>query len=176
MASGDTLLIFTALSNEPPSANYATFDVITSVSTDADESINPVLDFADSTNNEHAEFSALLPAHYAGGGLTLKLAWTANNATGNVKWDATFKSLTDDTDNIGTKAFGVAPAGNTVTGGAPSVAREVVYDNITVTDGVDMNSVAAGEYFRLRITRDQADAADTMTGDAELIAVYVTET
>jgi hypothetical protein len=40
-----------------------------------------------------------------------------------------------------------------------------------------MDSVAVGEYFRLTVTRDSADAADTMnSNDAELIAVYLRET
>lgn len=176
MSSGDALIQFAALANEPPSANYATLAAILTASADTDETVAPVLLF-DDTTNEHAEFAGVLPDHYAGGGLTISLVWTANINSGNVKWDATLKSFTDDVDNIGSKAFGAAPAGNTVTAAAPSAAREVVYDDITVTDGADMDSLAAGEYFRLRITRDSADAADTMnSNDAELIAVHITET
>jgi hypothetical protein len=40
MASGDTLVIFTPLNNEPPSSNYATFDT---------RNLHTVLDFDDTT-------------------------------------------------------------------------------------------------------------------------------
>jgi len=39
-----------------------------------------------------------------------------------------------------------------------------------------MDSLAAGESFVLRVRRKADDAADNMTGDAELHAVMVTET
>ena len=36
-----------------------------------------------------------------------------------------------------------------------------------------IDSVTAGDGFRLKITRDANNASDTMTGDAELIAVEI---
>jgi hypothetical protein len=46
--------------------------------------------------------------------------------------------------------------------------------NVTFTDGADMDSVAVGEGFRMKITRDAA--SDTATGDAELRFVEIKET
>ena len=46
--------------------------------------------------------------------------------------------------------------------------------SIAFTDGVDMDSVAAGERFRIKITRDAA--SDTATGDAELTGIEIRET
>lgn len=176
MASGDSLLEFRAYDAEPVSSNFAIPDTIVASSADGDESVVPVLDFHP-TINKHAEFGAFLPANYGGGGLTLKLAWTSEAIAGNVKWNATIKSFTDDVDNLVSKAFGAAPSGNTVTAGAPSAARDLVYDEITIADGADMNDLAAEEYFRLRLTRDAADALDTVNGnDAELVAIYIRET
>lgn len=176
MASGDPLLQFRALDNEPPAANFATRSSLLAASADTDESLIPVLLF-DPDANEHAEFSGVLPDNYDGGGLTITLFWTVDVGTGNVKWDATFKSFTTDVDNIITTAFGAAPSGNSVTAAAPSSNHDVINDDLTVTDGADMDSLAAGEYFRLRITRDAVDAADTVNSDdAELIAIYITET
>jgi hypothetical protein len=45
---------------------------------------------------------------------------------------------------------------------------------VTFTDGADMDSVAAGNAFRLKVTRDAVN--DDMTGDAELIVVEAKET
>lgn len=39
-----------------------------------------------------------------------------------------------------------------------------------------MDSLAAGEAFRLKVTRDADNASDTMAGDAELIGVEIKET
>jgi hypothetical protein len=44
------------------------------------------------------------------------------------------------------------------------------YAEITLTT---IDSVTAGDGFRLKINRDANNASDTMTGDAELIAVEV---
>lgn len=44
------------------------------------------------------------------------------------------------------------------------------YSEITLTT---IDSVVAGDGFRLKITRDANNGSDTMTGDAELIAVEV---
>ena len=46
--------------------------------------------------------------------------------------------------------------------------------SISFTDGADMDSVAAGEAFRLKVTRD--GVSDTAAGDAELMAVEIRET
>jgi len=50
----------------------------------------------------------------------------------------------------------------------------VVITNITFTDGADMDSVAVGELYRIKITRDVAN--DTAAGDAELLGVEIKET
>ena len=45
--------------------------------------------------------------------------------------------------------------------------------SIAFADGAEMDSVAAGNAFRVQITRDANNAADTATGDAELVAVHI---
>ena len=64
MASGDTLLVFTPLSNEPPAAGFASLD---------SRNLHPVLDFALS---EVGVFSFVVPRHYAGGGLTVYIHYS----------------------------------------------------------------------------------------------------
>lgn len=166
MASGDTLVSFTALNNEPPASNYATLDTRNSI---------PVLDFNDSTD-ETAEFGAVMPRNYAGGGVTVTLGWMATDTTvtpHNVVWNAAFKSVSDDADDLDTKAFAAV---NAATDAEASASGEVAYTTITFTDGEDMDSVAAGEYFRLKVTRDADNGSDTLTDDAELLFVEIKET
>lgn len=166
MASGDTLCIFNALHGEPPAANFATLDTRNAV---------PVLDL-DATTDESIVFGAFMPRNYAGGGLTLTIGWMASSATtGTISLDAAFMSVTDDADDLDTKAFAAANNANPTTA---SATGEVDYVTIAFTDGADMDSVAAGEYFRLQITRDAngTTSTDDMVGDMELVFVEIKET
>lgn len=163
MASGDTLCVFTPLHNEPPSSNYATADL---------RNGHPVLDF-DAATDEDAIFTSVLPRHYAGGGLTVTIIWAATSATtGNVIWNSAIERLDTGTD-IDADSFATAQASaasaTSATSGAPT------YTTITHSSGANMDSLAAGEAFRIKITRDANNASDTMTGDAELIAVEIKE-
>lgn len=173
MASGDTLVVWRALDNEPPDDVFATIDTILTASTDEPDDVIPVLDF-DPTTKEYASFSGVMPANYDSGGVTVVLVWSSDATTGNVKWDVGFKSFTDDVDDMDTKVYAAV---NTATDATASAAGEFAYTSITFTDGADMDSVAAGEYFRLSVSRDSADGADTMdSNDAELVAVILSET
>lgn len=174
MASGDSLLVFTALDNEPPDADFATRDDILTTSTDEPDDLIPVLDFDPGATQEYAVFSSVMPRHYDGGGITVTLYWSCEATSGNVKWDVAFKSFSDDADSLLTKVYAAV---NTVTDAVASAARELAYSTITFTDGADMDSVAVGEYFRMLVTRDSADAADTVnSNDAELVAIEIRET
>ena len=78
MASGDTLLVFTPLHNEPPSSNMATLDT---------RNQHPVLDF-DASTNESAVFSSVMPQAYGGGGVPVYIHYAMSTATsGDFDWD-----------------------------------------------------------------------------------------
>lgn len=162
MASGDTLVIFTPLHNEPPSSNAATIDL---------RNQHPVLDF-DTTTGEAAVFSSVMPRNYAGGGVTVYIHWAASTATtGTIGWLVGFEQIGTALD-IDADSFA---ADNTVTAATVSgTSGIIVITNTTFTDGADMDSVAVGEAFRLKITRDVA--GDSAAGDAELLAVEIKET
>ena len=173
MASGDTLLILTPHSNAPPATLFATLDEIVGASTPA-ENI-PVLDF-DDTTQEYADFLCVMPEHYGGGGLTIDFMWSAAEAASDVcEWQIALRRIADDAEDLDTTAHTYAY--NAVVATAAGTIGEVAYDTITFTDGVDMDSVAAGDYFLLRITRDPSPSSGTdVTGDASLHAIHVKET
>lgn len=174
MSSGDTLLAFTALQGEPPDADAAALSMILVASSDEPDDMVPVWAFDDGATNENIEFAGVMPRHYGGGGLTVTLIWSSGQTTGVARWEIAFKSFTDDADDLDSKAYAAANAVNATTA---SAAGELAYDTITFTDGADMDSVAAGEYFRMRVNRDSADTGnDTLTGDAELVAIEIQET
>lgn len=164
MASNDTLCIFTPLGNEPPASNYATLDI---------RNAHPCLDF-DDTTDETAQWTDVLPRNYAGGGVTVTLFWAASTATtGNVVWDAQFERLEDEGTDIDADSFAAVQS---ATAAAPGTSGAVQYTTIAFTHGAQMDSVAAGELFRVRVSRDANNGADTMTGDAELLGLELRET
>lgn len=171
MATGDTLLTFAATSGTPPAASQASFGVRAGGSTPA-ETV-PVINF-DASTDEFMDFYGVMPQAYADGGLTLKVVWSAATATsGNCIFGVAFRSMEDDAEDVDTSH---TYDFNTVTDAAPSASGEVVYAQITFTDGADMDNVDAGDAFVMRVYRDADNASDTMTGDAELWAVEIRET
>jgi len=153
-----TLARFTAAKdNQPPATAFATLDTRNSIA---------VLDF-DAATDEAAIFSGVIP-DYANlaSGLKIRLVWMATTATsGNARWGAQLmRCNTDlDADSFDTSAF--------VTSAADGTCGIVAVAEITTTA---LDGLAVGDTFRIRIYRDADDATnDTMSGDAELIAVEV---
>lgn len=153
-----TLSRFSALDNQPPASNYATFDTRNSIA---------VLDF-DASTDEHAVFVGIIPegADFTTG-ITLRLHWMATSATsGDVVWVCAFeRSNTDlDSDSFAT--------GVSVTSTANGTSGIVTVTSIDFSD-TEVDGVVAGSLYRVKITRDADNGSDTMSGDAELVAVEV---
>ena len=163
MASGDTLIVFTPLSNEPPSTNFATLDT---------RNLHPTLDF-DATTEEKAVFTGIMPRNYGGGGVTNTIFWTGGTATsGTVVWQTAFERIGTVLDVDG-DSFATGNNGTTV---APSTTGSTTSTAIAHTNGAQIDSIAVGELFRVYITREVADADDSMGGDAEVYGLEVRET
>jgi hypothetical protein len=164
MASGNTLLVFTALANEPPATAYATLDL---------RNNHPVLNF-DATTNESAVFRGVLPRHYGGGGITVYLHVAFASATTNeARFDVSFERIGDAQQNIDSDGFASAQSVDVT---APATSGNVKIANIAFTNGAQIDSIAAGEMFRLKVTRDASNVNDDATGDAQLIAIELKET
>lgn len=164
MASGDTLVVFTALHSTPPASNFATLD---------ERNTHPVLDF-DPTTDETIYFEGVLPRNYDGGGVTVTLMWMASTAVaGDVVWDVAWERHQDDAFDLDADGFAAAQS---VTDTCANVSGELSYPTRAFTDGAQMDSVAVGESFRLSVMRDANNASDTMAGDAELFKVEIRET
>lgn len=164
MASGTTLVTFTPLANSPPTANFATLDLRNSI---------PVLDF-DAATEEAAVFAGILPSVYAGGGLTIITRWLATSATsGDLKVGTSIERNHAAGDDLDADSFATEQTG---TATADATAGKVFEVTTTHSSGANMDSLVAGESFRLKVARKAADGADTMAGDAELLAILVKET
>lgn len=166
MASGDTLVVFGVLENEPPSSNFASIDT---------RNLQPCLDF-DASTDESAIFSGVLPRNYAGGGITVRLYWAATSATsGTCRWSVAVERQADEAQDLDSDGFATA---NTAGATAPGTSGALQYTDIAFASGAEMDSLAVGERFRLKVTRDAdgTSGTDDMTGDAELFAVEIRET
>lgn len=163
MASGQTLCRFTPQNNQPPATGYATFDVRNGIL---------VLDF-DASTDEAAIFVDILPRNYAGGGLTVTLQVMHTSAVaGSSRWQAAIERMNTDAD---ADSFATA---NSAACAASATSGIITTAVITFTSGAQMDSLAAGEPFRLKINRDAdgTSGTDDATGDAELVSVEVKET
>lgn len=164
MATTDTLAVFTPLHNEPPAASFATLDT---------RNAHPCLDF-DGSADEEAVFTGVMPDNYAGGGVTVKVHvafTTATSGTANIEalWER-ITGLDIDADSFAAmQDIGVTANGTS--------GIEVI-GSIAFTDGAQMDSVVAGDLFRLKIRRDAdgTNGTDDITTDMELLGIEVTET
>lgn len=164
MASGQTLLVFNAQAGAPPASNAPQIDT---------RNNHLVWDF-DAAVNEILDFESLLPRAYASGGLTVAIVWSAETATsGAVRWLVSLERHQADVTDLDSNSFATAKA---VVAAAPATNGARSYDEVAFTHGAEIDNLAAGESFRLRIERDATDAGDTMSGDAELGRVEIRET
>ena len=151
-----SLATFTATDNQPPATAFATLDTRNSIA---------VLDF-DAATDESAIFVGIIPeATLLGSGLKIRLQWMATSATsGNVVWDVSLERMTTDLDS---DSFDTIASGTAAANGTSGI---LTVTEITLTT---IDSVAAGDGYRLKVTRDANNASDTMTGDAELVVVEI---
>ena len=162
MAAGDTVGIFYPENNNPPASAAAIPDT---------RNAHPVLDF-NADADRSAVFPGLMPRNYAGGGVQVILHWMATTATtGDVKWDVQWEQSTGQ--DIDSDGFAAAQTATATTHGTSGIATETT---IAFTNGAQMDSVVAGNAYRLKVTRDADAAGDTMLNDAELFRVEVRET
>jgi hypothetical protein len=153
-----TYCVFTPLNNQPPATNYATIDTRNSIA---------ILDF-DAATDESAVFVGVIPEGASlGSGLKIRLHWMSTSSTsGTCRWGVQIERMNTDLDS---DSFDTAATAGTATNGTSGI---ITMTEITTTN---IDSVAAGEPFRLKVYRDAdgTSGTDDMTGDAELVAVEV---
>jgi hypothetical protein len=177
MASGNTLLVFTARDGIPTATLGAAHAIIAGTSTPAEGL--PVLAF-DSSTQEYVDFQSVMPSHYsAATGVTLRILWASNSETsGHVtEWVAAFRRIEDDTDDFNTTAHTYLTT-EEVVAAVPTVIGEHAWDTIEITAGTNMDGVVAGDEFILRVFRKSPtpSSGTQATGDAYLIAIEIKET
>jgi hypothetical protein len=126
-----------------------------------------VLAFDGGGNQEHAWWTFPLPTDYSSGG-SLRIKWrmASGTSTNNVKWQAKVAAMTpSDSDAI--QAHAEAAAATVTTSGLATTAGRLIESVVTLT----MDSAAGGDLLFIVLFRNSGDAADTLTVDAEVVAV-----
>lgn len=168
MASGDPVVIF--LEASPLGETGATPDILDGGSTPPEKV--KVWDF-DAGAIEYLDFKVQLVG-YSGGGLTFRIKWSADTAiTNETEWEIGIRAFPDDAEDLDSAHTYLF---NAVTATAPSALNEVSYDDITFTDGADMDNWAEGEIAILRFRRNATSGNDDMAGDAGLWSITGEET
>lgn len=165
MASGDTLLpISNVHGYEPPASDYATT---------GRRNGHNVLEF-NTDADKQADFKLIMPRHYGGGGVNIYPHFSMAAATsGDVVLQVQFERLQDGAQDVDSDGFA---AGQSATIAVPGTAGNVESSNsISFTNGAQMDSVVAGDLFRLRVTRQESLAGDTAGDVLQLHAIEVRE-
>ena len=155
----------------PPATLFATLDIIAGASTPA-ESIPCYL--FDDTTVEYMDFLCRLNEEYDSGGLTFTIWYAAAATSGNAGWSLAIRRINEDAEDLDTTAHSYDyndSVGDTV----PSASGEVQSVTIAFTDGADMDSLAVGELFILRIKRNTGVTGNA-TGDLKLVEIVGKET
>ncbi len=153
-----TYAMFTPLDNQPPAANYATISTRNSIA---------ILAFDDSTG-ESAIFNGICPENaQLSSGLIVRIHWVAASATtGDCVWEVSFMAMNSTTD-IDADSFDTAASGTTTTAGTAG------FTNVTAITITTIDSLAAGQAYRLKVARTPGAGGDDMVGDAQVHSVEV---
>lgn len=166
MAAGDTLIPILPGDFDFPTSNNATYGVVNA---------RPYIAF-DADTQQSAYANEILPRNYSGNGITVTIHFMmASAVTGAVRWSAQFERMSDGALDLDTGS-GFATAQAATSGTVPATAGVATSTSIAFTNGAQIDSLAAGDAFRIQIDRVAADAADTATGAARVIAVEIRET
>lgn len=156
-----TRVTLTPLSAEFPSSAAASLALVNQ---------RPVLAF-DAATDESAVWTFVAPQGLTGA-LSAVLSIIGNAAgTNSAYWDVSVEAVTsaDATDLDAGDSFDTINSGNVA---LPATQGHMVQLTITLTNA---DSVAAGDYVRVKVTRDANNGSDTFAADAYLLAVEIRE-
>lgn len=108
---------------------------------------------------------------YGSGNITAKLLWYGDTATsGDVVWGVQVAALTPETDSQDIEADAWATQQTVTDSHLGTTAQRVHTASVTISN---LDSVASGDYFAIRVDRIGGNGSDTMAGDAQLVGVVL---
>lgn len=153
-----TRAIFTPYSAEFPATAFPQLQLVNR---------RPVLSY-DASTQETAQWTGIAAQGFTGT-VTALVNYVMASATANlVDFEVSLEAVTDGdaTDLDAGDSFDTVNSASTT---VPGTAGHIDQLSITLTNA---DSIAAGDYFRLKVSRDADDATnDTATGDCHVLAV-----
>jgi hypothetical protein len=105
--------------------------------------------------------------------LTVEVYFAAATATtGTIGWDVAIERIDASSLDIDADSFATAQVITAAT--VPGTSGMILKSSVSITNGANMDSLAAGEAFRIKLRRNVA--SDTAAGDAQLVAMVARET
>ena len=128
---------------------------------------NKVFDF-DATNQEHVEFSIVMPGNWNAGTVTVVFYWTMSTAdTGNVRWGIQARTIVDDA-TIDAADFGTAVIVTDTRLASGDIHKTPETSAMTIT------TATAANLTQFRVFRESGNAGDTLdVADARLLGVTI---
>ena len=124
--------------------------------------------------NEGMEFFGEMPPAYTALGITIRVLVAMASATANdIKVEAQIERIGFAVQDLDSDGFATAVNSGDLT--VPATAGHVLKVPIVLTDGSQMDSLAAGEPFRLIVKRIVVVGTDA-TGDMQVLGVSMRET
>lgn len=173
MASGDTIFILAPQSSSQPSANFATFGVVSDASTPNIAFLT--LNF-DGATDEHADWHVTIPSNYSGTtGFTFSYKYAVDGADVDIV-EIEFRALHIDDLDILTADLGLDTQTATAVQDTPAATptNKMNYSTTGTMAKANFGSAVAGDRLVIRATRDVSAA--TNTDDLQLLEILVTET
>lgn len=158
-----SLLETSPTANESTSSNFATL---------GQRNLHPVAEFDGSTDEEYV-ITLVMPSAYLGGGIIIETWWCFTSATsGSLRVQTAIERM--DTSSLDIDADSFASF-NSAGGSAPATSGQIIKVSTTHASGAEMDSLAAGELFRLKIRRDAdgTSGTDDITTDAQLLFIHI---
>lgn len=126
----------------------------------------------DDTTDENVIFEGIMSEDYLLGTMTVDIDWVARSATtGNARWGVSFERLASGLQDIDVDGFAAV---RVTTSPASATNGVITRSSITFTQA-QADSIAAGEAFRLKLTREASNAGDTVVGDAQPLRVMIAQ-
>lgn len=155
-----TRAVLTPLSAEFPSSAFAALMTVNA---------RPVLAF-DASTDETAHWTFIAPQGMTGTLTAVLTLIGAAASTNSTYWDVSVEAVTAaDATDLDSDSFDSINSGNTAMGATQGYMVQL---SITLTNA---DSIAAGDYVRVKVTRDANNGSDNFAADAYLLAVEIRE-
>ena len=134
-----------------------------------DAQFRPYLAFAGATADESAYFTGIAPQNIAGTLTAIITYRMASATTGAVRFEVLVEAIGDG-DTTDTDAGSSFDTTNSAGATVPGTAGYIDQLSVTLTN---KDSIAAGDYFRIQVRRDQdgTTGTDDATGDAQVLMI-----